>query len=131
MNHTPIRSTVLLGVFIAACSPASAQERNPEERLLLSEAKTLLQAAQQQGRAQTITSIADMEGREVREAPAHVQVISARQIEASGARDLFDVLQLVPASPLRAMWTMSSGWRWRQLGDRRQMPLPLGRQATQ
>ncbi len=96
LNHTPIRSTVLLGVFIAACSPASAQERNPEERLLLSEAKTLLQAAQQQGRAQAITSIADMEGREVREAPAHVQVISARQIEASGARDLYDVLQLVP-----------------------------------
>ena len=74
LNHTPIRSTVLLGVFIAACSPASAQERNPEERLLLSEAKTLLQAAQQQGRAQTITSIADMEGREVREAPARARL---------------------------------------------------------
>lgn len=83
-------------ILLAASPTVVAQERDPAERLLLSEATALLEAAQQQGRSQAVTSIADMEGREVREAPAHVQVITARHIEASGARDLFEVLQLVP-----------------------------------
>lgn len=50
----------------------------------------------QAGQLVVRTSIADLGNTDVREAPAQVQVITARQIKASGAKDLFDALSLVP-----------------------------------
>lgn len=47
-----------------------------------------------------VTSIADMEAKDVREAPAYVEVITARQFASAGARDLMEALQLVPGISL-------------------------------
>ncbi|MGV9012034.1 MAG: TonB-dependent receptor plug domain-containing protein [Flavobacteriales bacterium] len=86
--------TVLAAMMVAV--PAMAQTEAPEDRLLNSDPKKLLEISQDQRSVMTMTNIADFENRDVREAPANVQVITARQIQASGARDLYDALQLVP-----------------------------------
>lgn len=76
---------------------AFAQDRSAEEdRLLKSDPQQLLDLSQDMGNSIVLTSLADFGKRDVREAPGHVQVITAREIQASGAKDLYDVLQLVP-----------------------------------
>ncbi|MBP9159556.1 MAG: TonB-dependent receptor plug domain-containing protein [Flavobacteriales bacterium] len=91
----PLQALPVLAALLLAF-PALAQEATPEERLLNSDPQKLLEISQDHRSAITMTSIADFENRDVREAPANVQVITARQIQASGARDLYEALQLVP-----------------------------------
>lgn len=67
-----------------------------EDRLLRSDPQELIEAVEADDERNVRTSIADLEEKDVREAPASVQIITARQIEASGARDLYEVLRLVP-----------------------------------
>lgn len=75
---------------------ARAQEEPAAVRLLNSDPQKLLEISQDGRTSNTMTAIVDMENRDVREAPANVQVITARQIQASGARDLMEALELVP-----------------------------------
>ncbi len=77
-------------------APLLAQETAPEDRLLNSDPQQLLVLNHGNVNALTMTSLADFENRDVREAPGYVQVITARQIQASGAVDLYDALELVP-----------------------------------
>lgn len=67
-----------------------------EDHLIQTDPRSILTAEVLSTRRTVVTSIADMEAKDVSEAPANVQVITARQIEASGARDLLEALQLVP-----------------------------------
>ncbi|MBL7964405.1 MAG: TonB-dependent receptor [Flavobacteriales bacterium] len=85
----------LLG-FLLASQGGYGQVAPPEQRLLQNDPRSILTQDETSVKASVLTSIADMQNRDVREAPAHVQVITAGQIQASGARDLFDALQLVP-----------------------------------
>jgi len=94
VKHTCAKLGALL-VGAILCAPVAAQEL--EDRLLPIDPRSILNDQGQRGANVLLTSIADLDAKDVREAPAHVQVITARQIEASGARDLMEALQLVPA----------------------------------
>ncbi|MBK9196616.1 MAG: TonB-dependent receptor plug domain-containing protein [Flavobacteriales bacterium] len=75
---------------------ASAQEPASGARLIqIDPLSVLTNNTTADWRNQT-TTIADLASRDLREAPANVQVITARQIQAAGARDLLEALQLVP-----------------------------------
>lgn len=67
-----------------------------DTRVLRSDPRSLLARMPDGGQSVVRTTIADLGNTDVREAPAHVQVITARQIRASGAKDLQEALQLVP-----------------------------------
>ncbi|MBK6475767.1 MAG: TonB-dependent receptor plug domain-containing protein [Flavobacteriales bacterium] len=67
-----------------------------DERVLLNDPDQLLEISREGGKAVLVTSIADLESRHVRESPANVTIITARQIQAAGARTLYEALQMVP-----------------------------------
>lgn len=94
--HLPHPAIPAFAALILMGSPLRAQDTAPEERLLNSDPQQLLQHSQENRSSITMTSIAGFENRDVRETPANVQVITARQIQASGAKDLFDALELIP-----------------------------------
>src|SRR5687768_8367020 len=93
MNRSHRPYAVLIASLVVQCSFLYGQTNTVEERLLISDPQDLLEL---DGQDHLRTSTTDLQSRDVREAPANIQVITARQIEASGARDLFEVLQLVP-----------------------------------
>jgi outer membrane receptor protein involved in Fe transport len=80
--------------------PAALSAQEVERRMLVNDPRSILNDGTVQGSGMLMTSIADLDAKDVREAPAHVQVITARQIEASGARDLMEALLLVPGFTL-------------------------------
>lgn len=82
-------------LFLAAMQ-AKAQDAAPADRLLNSDPQQLLEVTQENRVPNTLTNLVDLDNRDIREAPANVQVITARQIQASGARNLMDALELVP-----------------------------------
>lgn len=67
-----------------------------EQRLLEADTRSLLHAGNALGASYSQTSLADMESRDEREAPAHVQIITSRQLKAFGVRNLLEALQLIP-----------------------------------
>lgn len=75
---------------------AAGAVHGQEDRLLQTDPRSILTAEALHARRIVVTSIADMEAKDVREAPANVQVITAAQMTAAGARDLTEALQLVP-----------------------------------
>lgn len=92
-----IATTILTGSLTLLATMASAQDEPKEvDRLLNSDPQQLMELSQEHGPSKVMTTLADFENRDVREAPANIQVITARQIKASGAQDLYEVLQLVP-----------------------------------
>ncbi len=78
------------------CQRLTAQDSLATARLLNSDPQHLLEISQEHGNSITLSSIANFGQRDVREAPGNVQVITARQMQASGAKDLYEALQLVP-----------------------------------
>lgn len=72
------------------------QDTLAHERLLRNDPRSILGHQSTADRGVILTSLADLASRDIRDASGHVQVITARQIEASGARTLLDVLHLVP-----------------------------------
>ena len=94
-SNPPILASLLL-VFSLGGSSVHGQGEPPDDRLIQSDPRSILTEDVMSGKTVLISSIADLETRDVREAPAHVQVITSRQIAASGSRDLFEVLGLVP-----------------------------------
>ncbi len=72
------------------------QDTLVHERLLRNDPRSILGQQELAGRDVVITGLADMSPRDMREASGHVRVITNRRMEASGARDLLDVLHLVP-----------------------------------
>lgn len=92
LNHRPY---ILLIAAFLLCHNGSllGQTGTVEDRLLISDPQDLLDLEKKD---HLRTSTTDLQSRDVREAPANIQVITARQIEASRARDLFEVLQMVP-----------------------------------
>ncbi|MEO8733884.1 MAG: TonB-dependent receptor plug domain-containing protein, partial [Flavobacteriales bacterium] len=78
------------------CQRLTAQDSLATARLLNSDPQHLLEISQEHGNSITLSGIANFGQRDVREAPGNVQVITARQMEASGAKDLYEALQLVP-----------------------------------
>jgi outer membrane receptor protein involved in Fe transport len=93
--HLPFAAPLAATLFLLAHT-ARAQEEPAAVRLLNSDPQQLLEISQDGRTSNTMTSIVDLENRDAREAPANVQVITARQIQASGARDLMEALELVP-----------------------------------
>ena len=96
---TPSHRLLVAALLLASGLYGSAvhgQDGTEEERLIMNEPRSILTEDIKTGKTVLISSIADLETRNVREAPAHVQVITSRQIAASGSRDLFEVLGLVP-----------------------------------
>lgn len=94
-SYTMQAAALLL--FVGTCGTAvHGQGTPPEERLITSNPRSILTEDVMTGRTVVISSISDLETRDVRNAPAHVQVITARHISASGSRDLFEALGLVP-----------------------------------
>lgn len=91
---------MLMLAFLAMpclCGPSLlAQQVDTTQRLLYSDPQEIIEYSKERGKMNAIVSVSDHAGLDVHEAPTTVQVITARQIEASGARDLYDVLQLVP-----------------------------------
>ncbi|MFZ1333415.1 MAG: hypothetical protein WAR83_14570, partial [Flavobacteriales bacterium] len=61
-----------------------------DERVLLNDPDQLLEISRDGGKAVLLTSIADQESRPVRESPANVTIITSRQIQAAGARTLYE-----------------------------------------
>ncbi len=92
----PFIPLTLAGSLLLLAGFAMGQDSPDGERLLNSDPQQLLELSQEKGSSKTMTTLADFENRDVREAPANVQVITARQIKASGARDLYEALQLAP-----------------------------------
>src|SRR5688572_16163693 len=97
MTHATYRVLVML---VALCvvqggTPLHAQSSaSAEERLLRSDPQELVEG---EGDQRTVrTSLADHEEKDIRVAPASVQVITPRQLRARGARDLQEVLQTLP-----------------------------------
>src|SRR5690606_17829996 len=85
----------LLVLCIFTDPAAHAQDHLLKERLLKSDPEEVLDM--DLGTTDLLrTATRDLSSRDIREAPANLQIISARQIKASGARDLFEVLQMVP-----------------------------------
>lgn len=83
---------------LAVCQHLAAQDSISTARLLNSDPQHLLEISQEHGNSITISGIANFGQRDVREAPGNVQVITARQIQASGAKNLYEALQLVPGA---------------------------------
>ena len=67
-----------------------------DERVLLNDPQQLLEISHEGGKAVVVTTLADMESRNVRGSPANITIITARQIQAAGARTLYEALQLIP-----------------------------------
>lgn len=95
-RHSAIRALGMLAAAMLTVTCAWAQEVAPEERLLNSDPRKLLDLVHGNHGGMAMTTIGDLERREVRNSPVQVQVITARQIEASMARDLLEALELVP-----------------------------------
>ena len=87
IHHLPItrRFRPVIAVLLLLGNPLLAQEPVPTERLLNSDPQKLLELSQGTRSSITMTSIADLENRDVREAPANVQVITARPEDYSRA----------------------------------------------
>lgn len=83
-------------MLVSLAVAATAQEVTPADRLLNSDPQNLIELLQGNRASVPMTSMGNMERRDVREAPVHVQVITSRQLRASRARDLFEALELVP-----------------------------------
>jgi outer membrane receptor protein involved in Fe transport len=91
--------SILFGSLLGVCLPVhvSAQKQNAEtERMLLSDPQVLLDLSQKVRLSGQFSQLAEMDVRAIQEAAGNVQVITTRQLEASGAYDLFEALQLVP-----------------------------------
>ncbi len=88
-----IRILLCLLLFIPA---AQAQDHLLKERLLKSDPREVIELEPDGQHALLRTATRGLTSGDIRETPANVQIISARQIKASGARDLYEVLQLVP-----------------------------------
>src|SRR5947207_1193557 len=85
-SRRPARAAAALGLFIALGGRAAyAQAPPPIVANLSLDQLDLLRV--------TTTSVAE---KPIREQPGIVTVITERQIEASGAQDLMDLLELVP-----------------------------------
>lgn len=97
MIHATCR--VLALAIVLCCVPGARSfaqgTATAEERLLRSDPQELVESEGDDQRT-VRTSLADLEEKDIRVAPASVQVITARQIRASGARNLLDVLQTLP-----------------------------------
>ncbi|HEX2617875.1 MAG TPA: TonB-dependent receptor plug domain-containing protein, partial [Flavobacteriales bacterium] len=87
---------VVLCVLVRGSYAHAQDTGTADDRLLRSDPQELIEAMEADDERNVRTSIADLEEKDIREAPASVQIITARQIQASGARDLLDVLRLVP-----------------------------------
>lgn len=98
MNFTALQHCACITIGALLLTGVHAQE--VQERMLLNDPRSILNEREVGGGATVVTSIADLDAKDVREAPAHVQVITARQLEASGARDLMEALLLVPGFSL-------------------------------
>ncbi len=98
MNLTGISISTILAIATLGGMAVDlhAQTGAPEERLLLSDAKALIEQSMSIDTRIIRSNLADLEETDIREAPASIVVLSARQIEAAGARDLFEALQLIP-----------------------------------
>lgn len=97
-----IRTTLLTNIclLLGVMCPVGVHAQEVEQRMLVNDPRSILNDGNVQGTGALMTSIADLDAKDVREAPAHVQVITSRQIEASGARDLLEALLLVPGFTL-------------------------------
>ena len=96
MRHVQFRTTILTALLLIGTATAMHGQDTLSERLLTSDPQQLLELARAGGQVMMVNNIADFENRDVREAPAFIQVITARHIEASGATTLYEALQLVP-----------------------------------
>ena len=96
LHHRSISLTCLALAALAMCQRVDAQDSTATARLLNSDPQHLLEISQEHGNSITLSGIANFGQRDVREAPGNVQVITARQMQASGAKDLYEALQLVP-----------------------------------
>lgn len=78
--------------------PLRLQGQSPVEveRLIRTDGAELIEHTLDSDLPALRTSLADMGETDVREAPSNVVIITARQLQASGARDLLDALRLVP-----------------------------------
>lgn len=95
-----IYGTLRTGLFLlgmcALGNGLRAQTTGGDDRLLRTDGTKLIEQALDNDQRTLRTSLADMGETDVREAPSSVMIITARQIQASGARDLQDALRLVP-----------------------------------
>lgn len=87
--------SALLWAFHAAAQ-GQFKPSQEEQRLLEADPRSLLNTSSDAGTFYATTRLADMEARDEREAPAQVQVITARQLKAYGVRNLRKALMLVP-----------------------------------
>lgn len=86
----------VLTLFTFLTFAASAQEPVQGDRLLTNNGDVLLDQALSNDRQVVRTDLAVLGETDVRQAPVSVTVLSAKEIKASGARDLFEALQLLP-----------------------------------
>lgn len=93
----PIRSfAAVLGGMLTFYTSIQAQTTSPQDRFLRTDGGELLERVLEQDQRTQRTSLADMNETDVREAPSSVIIITSRQIQASGARDLQEALHLIP-----------------------------------
>jgi len=88
------RLLVLLLVLIDL--HALAQQQPGSDRLIANDGEELLDVALDKDRRVIRADLAALGETDIRKAPVSITVISARQIKASGARNLMEALQLVP-----------------------------------
>ncbi|MBL7950890.1 MAG: TonB-dependent receptor plug domain-containing protein [Flavobacteriales bacterium] len=86
----------MAGGLICSHTCLFGQSNSADDRLLRADGTELIEQALDADAPTVRTSLADMGETDVREAPSNVFVITARQIQASGARDLLDALRLIP-----------------------------------
>src|SRR5688572_24460066 len=92
-----MRSFSLSAVVVLAASAASADEPAVNEPLADAEAgATPIESLSIEDLLSTEVQVASKTARTLRESPAVVSVVTRAEIQAAGARDLLDVLRLVP-----------------------------------
>lgn len=96
-----IRSGIFFWAALAVLLPRGAANAQAvpdaeQQRLLEADTRSLLHAMSGKGTFYATTSLADMQDRDERTAPAHIEIITAHQLEAFGVRSLYEALQLIP-----------------------------------
>lgn len=96
IRRTLLPGVILLGEVCATGNRSQAQSTSGTDRQLRADGSELIEQALDHDQRSLRTTLADMSESDVREAPSNVIIITARQIQASGARDLYEALRLVP-----------------------------------
>lgn len=96
-----IRCGTLFWPILAALLPfGTAQAQTvpdaEQQRLLEADTRSLLHALNLNGTFYGTTGLADMQDKDERTAPAHIEIITAHQLEVFGIRSLYEALQLIP-----------------------------------